>query len=175
MLAMTTRIREGTKDAAFSDLLVAGFPAARRVALYIMRDSVAAEDAVQEAALQAWEKRGSLRDPSAIDAWFGRILVNTCMRELRQRSRKSPVKEVSSTSPDFVSGISEQDEVGRAIRSLSPDDQVLLALRFGRDMTVPQIASFLDVREGTVKSRLHSTQERVRAALDAQARLVGKR
>jgi DNA-directed RNA polymerase specialized sigma24 family protein len=51
-----------------------------------------------------------------------------------------------------------------------PDEQLLLALRFGRDLTVPAIAAATRMREGTVKSRLHSALEHLRAALEAERR-----
>ena len=57
-----------------------------------------------------------------------------------------------------------------ALGRLTPDEQGLLALRFGRELTVPEIAAQLRIPEGTVKSRLHSTYQHLRAALDAERR-----
>jgi DNA-directed RNA polymerase specialized sigma24 family protein len=53
------------------------------------------------------------------------------------------------------------------LEAMSLDDRVLLSLRFGLDLTVPAIAAALDVREGTIKSRLHRATEVVRSALIA--------
>jgi DNA-directed RNA polymerase specialized sigma24 family protein len=47
---------------------------------------------------------------------------------------------------------------------------VVVAMRFGRDLTVPQIALQTGIREGTVKSRLHNAQEHLRAAFEAERR-----
>ena len=54
-------------------------------------------------------------------------------------------------------------------------EQIVLGLRFGRDMTIPQIASQTGLPEGTVKSRLHYALEHVRAALDAEHRAEEQR
>jgi DNA-directed RNA polymerase specialized sigma24 family protein len=43
-------------------------------------------------------------------------------------------------------------------------------MRYGRDLTVPQIAAHTGIREGTVKSRLHNAQEHLRAAFEAERR-----
>jgi RNA polymerase sigma-70 factor (ECF subfamily) len=61
-------------------------------------------------------------------------------------------------------------DLAPALRRLTPDEQGLLALRFGRELTVPEIAEQLRVPEGTVKSRLHSTLQHLRAAFDAERR-----
>jgi RNA polymerase sigma-70 factor (ECF subfamily) len=48
-----------------------------------------AEDVVQETMLRAWQKRGALRDPSALRAWLYKIATNACLDELRRRPRRS--------------------------------------------------------------------------------------
>jgi DNA-directed RNA polymerase specialized sigma24 family protein len=58
---------------------------------------------------------------------------------------------------------------------LTEDEQIVLGLRFGRDMTIPQIALQAGLPEGTVKSRLHSALEHMRAELDAEHRAEEQR
>jgi RNA polymerase sigma-70 factor, ECF subfamily len=158
-----------TGEEAVRSLLLSGLDGAYRLATCILRDNAAAEDAVQEAALRAWSMRRGLRDPGRAEAWFARIVVNTCRAELARRSRRPIVAEVDvavgrDETPDL------RDEVGRALARLTADEQVVLAMRYGRDLTVPQIAAQSGLREGTVKSRLHSAQEHLRAALEAEGR-----
>jgi RNA polymerase sigma-70 factor (ECF subfamily) len=64
----------------------------------------------------------------------------------------------------------EGPDLRAAISRLTSDEQALLALRFGSELTVPQIADRLQIPEGTVKSRLHATLQHLRAALDAERR-----
>jgi RNA polymerase sigma-70 factor (ECF subfamily) len=96
--------------------------------------------------------------------------VNVCRAELRRRSRHAPVTETEPGTEGGHESLGQRDELTRAIRTLSPDEQLLLALRFGRDLTVPQIAATAGMPEGTVKSRLHSALQHLRAALDAGRR-----
>jgi RNA polymerase sigma-70 factor (ECF subfamily) len=151
-------------DLVLRDLLVAGVPKARRLAIWILHDPIAAEDAVQEAALLAWRRRGDLRNPAAAEGWFTRILVNVCRSELRRRARPRIV-ELEGVEEGNDDRIHRHDELTRAICALSPDQQTLLALRFGRDLTVPQVAAAMGLREGTVKSRLHATLAQLRVTL----------
>ena len=160
-------------EEAVRRLLLSRLDGAYRLATCILRDAAAAEDAVQEAALRAWAMRRGLRDPDRAEAWFARIVVNTCRAELARRSRRPIVFEVDVAGRQIAARDETpelRDEVGRALATLTPDEQVVVAMRYGRDLTVPQIAAQTGIREGTVKSRLHNAQEHLRAAFDAEHR-----
>lgn len=151
-------------------LLISRANDAHRLATWILHDPVAAEDAVQEAALIAWDRRRSLRTVETAGAWFNRILVNVCRQELRRRTRRPSVTEIEPILVGAHERLAERDELTTAILRLNADEQMLLALRFGRDLTVGQIAAETGMREGTVKSRLHFALEHLRAALEAERR-----
>jgi RNA polymerase sigma-70 factor, ECF subfamily len=166
-------LRDPQAFASFAEQRLDG---AYRTASLILRDRVSAEDAVHDAFVLAWRRRGSLRDPSAAGAWFGRIVVNTCRDRLRRESRAA-VRDISARlhasttgGADPLPDLARRDEVGAALCRLTRDEQVLLALRFGEDRTVPEIAGALGIPEGTVKSRLHGALAHMRAALDAERR-----
>lgn len=151
----------------FDAFLGSQLDGAYRLAVVILRDRAAAEDAVQDAMLHAWQARTSLRDPRAGDAWFRRILVNRCRDRLRAAGRHPVVDLTLVERPaddDMANRSSQRDELARITRRMEPDDQLILALRYFQDLTVPEIALVLGVAEGTVKSRLHRALERVRAA-----------
>ena len=104
-------------------------------------------------------------------AWFTKIVVNVCRDELRRRSKRrllpEPPASIAGGLPDLLA---VRDEIGRAVARLSADEQLVIGLRFGRDLTVPQIAAYTGLAEGTVKSRLHHSLEHVRSALAAERR-----
>ncbi len=176
-----------TADDAVREMLRARVDDAYRLATFILHDPLAAEDAVQEAALRAWDRRRALRDGESADGWFTRILVNVCRDELRRRARWPRVVALDPEDDAMVTVATVTDamatgstspgapgahaDLAPALHRLTPDQQTLLALRFGRELTVPEIAKQLRVPEGTVKSRLHSTLQHLRAALDAERRL----
>ena len=114
-----------------------------------------------------------MRDSAAVDGWFTRILVNVCRDELRRQARRPRVVALNPAVDAGSGAPPDRVDLGPAIGRLSADEQSLLALRFGRELTVPEIAERLDVPEGTVKSRLHTTLQHLRAALDAERRLEG--
>jgi RNA polymerase sigma factor (sigma-70 family) len=159
-----------TTDDAARRLLLSRIDGAYRLATFILRDGLAAEDAVQEAALLAWDRRRTLRDGNAFDGWFTRILVNVCRDELRRRARRPRVITIDPPVGAGASPSAHDVDLAPALSRLTPDEQGLLALRYGRELTVPEIADLLGIPEGTVKSRLHSTLQHLRAAFDAERR-----
>jgi RNA polymerase sigma-70 factor (ECF subfamily) len=57
------------------------------------------------------------------------------------------------------------------VRTLPPDQQLVVALRFWRDLPLEEIAERLDLPLGTVKSRLHYAMRALRKELDRQGKV----
>ena len=138
----------------------------------------AAEDAVQDAFVQAWRQWPMLRDPDRFEAWFHRILVNTCRNQLRSRALRR-VEDISSElalaapSDDLASAV-ERHRLNQAIASLDPDHRVVVAMRYAADLTIDQIAERLLLPAGTVKSRLHYALRRLEIVLGAESDEVSR-
>jgi RNA polymerase sigma factor (sigma-70 family) len=144
---------------------------AYRLAAVVLRDQAEAQDVVHDAVLVGWRKFGSLRDPDRFDAWFGRIVLNLCRDRLRARGRGA-VREaqlgrtMELASRDDLGLVVARDAIGLAFPKLDPDLQLVVALRFYRDLQLDAIAQLLDIPLGTVKSRLHTGLKRLRAELE---------
>ena len=163
----------GTADdqsAAFLALIEPELRGSYKFAGYLLGDATEAEDAVCESIARAWQNRGRLRERERFPAWFGRIVANTCRDRMRRR-KNATIVEID----DAAGGIRDRDpfadalardEVGRLVRKLSQDQQIVLALRYWRDMPLEEIADQLDVPLGTVKSRLYYALKALRAELD---------
>jgi RNA polymerase sigma-70 factor, ECF subfamily len=160
------------RDEVLRDRLLTWARDARALATWMLRDADSGDDAVQEAVLLGWEKRRSLRNPEQIEAWLNQILVNVCRGELRRRSRESVKLVPEGTLAGDDDASAQRDEIAMAMGCLEPDEQIVVALRFGRDLSIPQIAAHTGLREGTVKSRLHYALEHLRAALAVQQKAV---
>ena len=160
-----TRVR----DAAFVRLADEHLDKAYRLARAILRDPTEAQDATHDAFVQAWRKWETLRDPSRFEPWFDRILVNTCRNRLRSNRRLATdiSVEVALATGDHTGNTEDRDVIGAAIAALSPDHQVVVALRYYRDLTVDEIARRLDIPSGTVQSRLHYALKQLHDAIDA--------
>ncbi len=146
---------------------------AYRLAGYLLGDATEAEDAVQDALVKAWRNWPALRDPAAFGPWFDRIVVNVC-RDRMRRHRTLRMVELDAAgeveSADVFGSMAEGDEVAAAVARLSPDHQIVIALRYWRDLPLDRLAETLDLPLGTVKSRLHYALRALRAELEGKHR-----
>jgi RNA polymerase sigma-70 factor (ECF subfamily) len=156
------------RDETFRDLLLTWARDARSLATWMLRDADSGDDAVQEAALLGWRRRSALRDIGRAESWLNQILVNVCRQELRRRAKQVVTIPAVESVDGHDGRVAERDEIAAAMACLKPDEQIVVALRYGRDLSIPQIASQTGLREGTVKSRLHYALEHLKSALAAQ-------
>lgn len=148
------------------------------IAYRITRDLEIAEDAVQQALLQAWRELPRLRDVSRYEMWFQRLLVNACYQELRRFRRwKDRITELPLDGPpaaDPYRASDDRDALDRAFARLAPDRRAIFVLHYHAGMELAEIAQITGLPLGTVKSRLHYTSDVLRAALAADARVRGE-
>jgi len=163
---------ERERIAAFQRLAERNLVASYRLANAILGDPVEAEDAVHDAVVTAWQRWGSLRDRTRFEAWFGRIVVNTCRDRLRRTARRKTVDiaaESTLATPDASKEVHDRIVVEQALLRLDPDDRIVLALRHYRDLKIEDIARLLDVPTPTANSRLRTARVRLREALERSA------
>jgi RNA polymerase sigma-70 factor (ECF subfamily) len=160
-------------DDEVAQVLVVQTADAYRLAAWILRDAGCAEDAVQEAAMAAWDARNKMRYADDPAAWFKKVVVNTCRDELRRLGRRQriPLPRTLVDAGRFERSFCVREELEQAIERLTSEEQVIIALRYGRDLTIPQIALLTGIAQGTAKSRLHHALEHLRAALAAERRI----
>ena len=141
-----------------------------RLATLILRDRDEAEDATQEAIVRAWSGWGTMRDRTRFDAWFDRILVNVC------RNRMRHARTIRMVALDHTHDLQTADAHGATIArlalepafgQLTPEQRIIVVLRFWRDLSVDDIAERLGVPAGTVKSRLHYALKALREAVES--------
>jgi RNA polymerase sigma-70 factor (ECF subfamily) len=158
--------------AAFGALLAPRLDRLYAVAHLALRDTDAAEDALQEALIRAWRDLGSLREPERLDGWLSRLVSRACIDEARRRRRWRMTPHVPWLSEGTAEppSLDERERLERALGRLSPDHRLVLALRFHLDLGLAEIAEATGVPLGTVKSRLHHALNEMRAALAADER-----
>lgn len=170
--ARTVMAARGGDDEAFARLVDLEAPAAYRLALTIVRSPAEAEDAVQDAFVQAWRRIDSLRDPDRWSAWFRRLLVRCAVERARRRHL---VREVDldlaldiprlEPSPHPAERLALLAALGR----LDPSDRAMLSLRYFADLEMQDVADALGIPLGTAKSRLHRALGRLREGLGQES------
>jgi RNA polymerase sigma-70 factor (ECF subfamily) len=171
---LVVRAKAGDHD-AFSALAAAAITHLLAVARLILRDDDRAQDAVQEALVDAWLDIRGLRDPGRFDAWLHRLLVRGCYRTAkRDRGRRLievPLLPMDGRSmTDAQAAVAARDQLDHAFRRLPTDQRAVLVLHHYLDKTDFEAAEILDIPIGTVKSRLNRATQALRAAVEADER-----
>ena len=141
---------------------------AYRLAGLLLADAHEAEDAVQDALVVAWQSFDGLREIDKFGAWFDRILVNGCRDRLRRRNvvRFIPMDAgVDPAGRDPFQTFLERDTLLAGLVRLTPDERIVVVMRYWADLPLGDIAERLGWPLGTVKSRLHRALARLRGVL----------
>jgi RNA polymerase sigma-70 factor, ECF subfamily len=167
--------RSGDRE-AYADLIRVRGDRLYALAQRILRDVDRAEDALQEALVIAWRDLPGLRDPDRFDAWLHRLVVRSCLAEAtRERRLTANLRvlpmDVPNASDDFLN-VADRDQLERGFRRLSPQQRALLVLRHFEGREPAEIAEILGIPVGTARSRLHHAHRAMRAALDADDRVI---
>jgi len=164
----------------FQDSVLAHLDAGYNLALWMLRDEHLASDALQDAALKAWQSFESFQGGDG-KSWLLSIVrtsVVDCIR--RSRRGKSISLDLSSETdrhelPDALplSTILQRehaDVVNDAVWSLPEAMREILVLREVEGLSYAQIARVLDVPVGTVMSRVSRARDAAAVALRARLR-----
>jgi RNA polymerase sigma-70 factor (ECF subfamily) len=131
-----------------------------RLAVRVMGDAGEAEDALQEALLDAWRRIGRFRGDSAFSTWMYRVVTNRCMGMLRRR-RPVPVDRLDDTAAasDSPERAAEVDAgmaaLGQALQGLRDELRVCWVLRELEGLGYTDIAQITGASEDAVRGRIH--------------------
>ena len=140
-----------------------------RFALWYTGKSDDAEDCVQEAVLIAFKNIAKLRKPSSFKSWMFKILSNVCKTKLinpADRLCTVPIHEIQETEPDTsLAEISVSAELAEALDMLDPEEkQIVLLSVIGRYKS-SEIAEIMEMKSGSVRSKLSRSLEKMREQL----------
>jgi RNA polymerase sigma-70 factor (ECF subfamily) len=120
----------------------------------------AAEDAVQEALLRAWEQSEKGQEIQSLEAWVTTVAMNLSRSGLRRMRSERRARSRLHT-PGLEEPSADRVDVERALSSLPRRQREAVVLRYYLQLDTREVASTLGVEEGTVKRTLF----RARAAL----------
>jgi RNA polymerase sigma-70 factor (ECF subfamily) len=130
---------------------------ALRTAFALLGDRAAAEDAVQEAFVQAFRTLSRKREDVAFSTWLYRCVV-WAARAHHRRGRRDR-EELLADLPEAPRDELERSELRlglvAALGDLPREYREVLVLRYGLDLGEEETAAVLGCRRGTVKSRAH--------------------
>ncbi len=135
--------------------------------VYRTNDRALAEDLLADAFERALRGKFNPRKGSA-KTWLYTIALNVLRDHVRRSAaegRADAKVDDGAEGADPVAGVEVRDELLRALATLAPEEREAVALRFGSDLTVPEIASVLGVPLTTVEGRVYRALRKLREAL----------
>ena len=152
-----------------------------RYAYYKLGHPQEAEDAVQDAVLEAWRQLGNLRSVGAFRGWIFKILAACCKRRIRCIVREREKTEAAGTQ--LMTAVSRQDgqviqgggsageqaashvALEKALNELTEEESEIVLLSVVAGLTSTEIAAQTDMQPGGVRSKLSRSLAKMRANL----------
>jgi RNA polymerase sigma factor (sigma-70 family) len=175
--ALVEAARDGDR-AAFAALLARHQPLLLAMCRRALGDAGRAEDATQEAVLQALLSLDRLRQPERFGSWLVGIGLNICRRwqqgqgrevwswEAMLGGRRLPEPVDATPGPaDLAEAAELRAWVHRAVAGLPPGQRAAVILHYLAGLTQAETAAHLGVEAGAVKTRLHKARANLRRTL----------
>jgi RNA polymerase sigma factor (sigma-70 family) len=143
------------------------------VAYTIVGDAHLAEDAAQEAFIEAYLSLPKLREPAAFPGWFRRIVFKRGDRLIRgKRLTTVPIEaagEVAAREPGPAAVAEARElrrQLQRAINELPEPERLLVSLFYLAGYAQQEIAAITELPVAMVKKRLYRARQRLREQID---------
>lgn len=166
------RAKQG-QQGALEQIFRRHLDSAIRLAYLITRNWATAEDAVQEAFLQAFRSLHSFQDEKPFKPWFTKIVVNKAKRTKARLDRGHLPYELEEPNPHRGYAPEEHaldkegvDSLFQAINALDDNHRLPLLLKYASGLTEAQIAETLGIAQTTVKSRLYVARQRLKKQIE---------
>jgi len=179
-LAELVRRAQQADAAAFSTVVERFQDMAVGYAYSILGDFALAEDAAQEAFVQAFRDIAKVREPLAFPGWLRRLVSTQCGRVLRKgRPRAVALSEAvpcewDGPEPPVAAEQQEiREQVLAALRALPEQERSATELFYLGGRSLAEVGRATGVPVSTVKNRLHSARARLRNTMAALARELG--
>jgi RNA polymerase sigma factor (sigma-70 family) len=140
---------------------------------YRTGDRALAEDLLADAFERALRSRVRYdRRRGSEKTWLYAIALNLLRDHARRAAAEGRALERADAggagARDPFAGVEARDELGRALGVLSAEEREAVALRFGADLTVPEMAAVLGEPLTTVEGRVYRALRKLREALGAR-------
>jgi RNA polymerase sigma-70 factor (ECF subfamily) len=138
-------------------------------ALRILNNPVDAEDAMQEAFIDAFQKIDQLGDSRKFGSWLKRIVINKALDEVGRRRVMQPlenrINEIADQSekeeqPELETEY-RLEEVKNAMGSLPDQYRVILTLHLFEGMDHEEISDILNLEYNNVRTRYSRARQRL--------------
>jgi RNA polymerase sigma-70 factor (ECF subfamily) len=139
--------------------------------VYRTGDRALAEDILADAFERALKARRRFDPRKASEkTWLYAIALNCLRDHIRRNSARERAMERTlvpvGDDNHLLERIEHRDDLGRALATLSEEEREAIALRYGGDLTVPEIAKLQKEKLTTVEGRVYRALRKLREELE---------
>lgn len=162
------KIEQGVPGAV-DELITLLYPEILRYCLWHAPDRSLAEDAAQETFLKAIRYFDRYTHRGRFKSFLYQIAANTCI-DMQRKNRHTDISlEESDIDPAYSEPAFEHVRSDMMLRQLVSDlpgdQQEIVLLRFGQDLTIREIGEVVDLPLRTVQSKLRSALKKLKAEI----------
>lgn len=126
---------------------------------YCMNDAMV-EDVISETIYLAYKNKRKCRHPEYFDTWIIRILINECLKEIKQQKKILELNQDTASSP--MSDLA----LRMMVYDLKEPERSILILHFFEKATFEEIADILEMPVSTIKSKYYKLLEELKFELE---------
>lgn len=147
-----------------------------------------AEDIAQDVFIKVYRSLERFRHDAQLTSWLYRIVMNACIDHKRRQApagwapftedaelKMANTPEEGPGPEDRAYGGQIADVLETEIARLPPGQRLVFTMRHHEGLKLSEIASALNLAEGTVKRQLHAAVHRLRGALTSARVTTGGR
>jgi RNA polymerase sigma-70 factor (ECF subfamily) len=152
-----------------------------RTARAILGDDSEAEDALQEAYVQAYHSLESFRGDAKLSTWLARIVANEALMRLRKQKRRAEIVPIQPAAGQELERVSDTDMnnapdtsaerkemrllLEAQIDALPDAYRTVFMLRAVEELSVEETADVLEIPQATVRTRFFRARSLLRESL----------
>ena len=143
-------------DELFVQLIMSKKEKLIRIAFkYTLNDAIV-EDVLSETIYQAYKNRKQCKQPEYFDTWLIRILINNCLKEIKQQSKNYELMiDIEDTKIQDI-------PLKTLVYSLNEPERTILVLYFFEKAIFKEISEVLNMPESTIKTKYYNILKKLR-------------
>lgn len=146
-----------------------------RDAYFVIKDRYLAQDIVQDTFIKAYKHIDNLDKREKMGAWLSTIATRTAIDLIRKQNTWNGIPtedlmldyrqtncEVAASVETIVENELIQQVIIKKITELKPEYREVIVLKYIHELKDKDISKWTDIKEGTIKSRIHRAKKELR-------------
>ena len=179
---LVDRVKKGD-DNAFEDIIKMYEQKVHSTIFYMIKNESAVEDIAQEVFIKVYRNLSKFNEKSSLYTWIYRITVNACYDEIKKEKKIVSISNYVDTDDgeqeiefedekqnvsEIVESKLERKMLIDTIKMLPEESRSLIVLRDIRGFSYWEIADMLNMKLGTVKSKINRSRNQLKTLLESK-------